>query len=127
MPKNPYQDKKTDRKRAVRSARPPARGRPLAVGDIMKKQSWIAGLQHIRDERQELLAQVSNVLPKELRGSLVSVEHKGGQLTVLTSSAAWCSRVRYALAALDPQHVTGRTDIVKMVVRVSPEGRAGQR
>lgn len=93
----------------------------------MKKQSWIAGLQHIRDEQQELLAQVSNVLPKELRGSLVSVVRKGGQLTVLASSAAWCSRVRYALAALDPQKITGRTDIVKMVVRVSPEGRAGQR
>jgi Dna[CI] antecedent, DciA len=90
----------------------------------MKKQGWMAGLQRVRDEQQELLAQVSKVLPEELRASLVSVAHKGGQLTVLTSSAAWCSRVRYALAALDPQGVAGRADIVKMVVRVSPGGRA---
>jgi len=93
----------------------------------MKKQGWIAGLQRVRDEQQELLAQVSDALPEELRASLVGVAHKGGQLTVLASSAAWCSRVRYALAALDPQGVTGRADIVKMVVRVSPAGRARAR
>jgi hypothetical protein len=90
----------------------------------MKKQGWIAGLRRVRDEQQELLAQVSKLLPDELRASLVSVAHKGGQLTVLTSSAAWCSRVRYALATLDPQRVAGRADIVKVVVRVSPGGGA---
>ena len=94
------------------------------LGAIMKKQGWITGLQRVRDERQDLMAQVSKQLPEELRGSLVSVSHKGGQLTVLTSSAAWCSRVRYALASLDPQRLVGRDDIVKLVVRVSPGGRA---
>lgn len=93
----------------------------------MKKQAWINGLQRVRDEQQELLAQVSKALPEELRASLIGVAHKGGQLTVLVSSAAWCSRVRYALAAIDPQRITGRADIVKMVVRVSPAGRAPAR
>lgn len=93
----------------------------------MKKQAWINGLQRVRDEQQELLAQVSKALPEELRASLIGVAHKGAQLTVLVSSAAWCSRVRYALAAIDPQRITGRADIVKMVVRVSPAGRAPAR
>lgn len=97
------------------------------LGDIMKKQGWIAGLAHARDRQQELLKQVAEALPEELRASLVSATIKGGQLTVTASSAAWCSRVRYALAALDPLRILGRADIVKVVVRVSPAVRALQR
>ena len=89
----------------------------------MKKQGWIAGLERVRVDQMDWLARVSGMLPEELRGSLVSVVHKRGQLTVLTASAAWCSRVRYALAALEPQLLAGRPDIVKVLVRVSPAGR----
>ncbi|MGH8253935.1 MAG: DciA family protein [Steroidobacteraceae bacterium] len=131
MPKNPPQDKKTDRKRAFRATRTSAHGRqraaPQALGDIMKKQGWIAGLSRAHDENQALLAHVLEMLPEELRRSLVGVTHQGGQLTVLASTAAWCSRIRYALAALDPQSVAGRSDIVKVVVRVLPAGRARAR
>jgi hypothetical protein len=90
----------------------------------MKKQGWIAGLQRAHSDRLDWLARVSEMLPEELRGSVVGAAHKGGQLTVLTTSAAWCSRVRYALAAIEPQLRAGRPDIVKVVVRVSPAGRA---
>jgi hypothetical protein len=92
----------------------------------MKKQGWIAGLARVREEQQGLLKQLAEALPAELRASLVRVAIRGGLLTVQASSAAWCSRVRYALAALDVQQVTGRADIVKVVVRVSPAGRAGR-
>jgi hypothetical protein len=90
----------------------------------MKKQGWIAGLQRVRADQQDWLARVSELLPEELRGSLVSVSHRQGQLTILTSSAAWSSRVRYALAAVEPQLLAGQPDIVKVLVRVSPAGRA---
>lgn len=90
----------------------------------MQRQGWIAGLQRAHADQQDWLGRVATLLPQELRASLVGVVHKGGQLTVLTASAAWCSRVRYALAALEPQLLAGRPDIVKVTVRVSPAGRA---
>ena len=91
----------------------------------MKKQGWLAGLQRASTDQQAWLERVARLLPEELRGSLVNVVRKGDQLTVLTASAAWCSRVRFALAALEPQLLAGSADIVKVVVRVSPPGRAG--
>ncbi len=90
----------------------------------MKKQGWIAGLQRSQADRQDWLARVSEMLPEELRGSLVSVTQRQGQLTILTSSAAWSSRVRYALATLESQLRAEQPDIVKVLVRVSPAGRA---
>ena len=89
----------------------------------MKKQGWLAGLQRVRGAQQAWLERVAGLLPQELRGSLVNVVRKGDQLTVLTRSAAWSSRVRFALAALEPQLLAQSPDIVKVVVRVSPAGR----
>jgi len=91
----------------------------------MQKQGWVAGLQRVHADQQDWLARVAALLPAELRGSLVGVVHRPGQLTVLTSSAAWSNRVRYALAALEPQLLAGRPDIVKVLVRVSPAGGTG--
>ena len=90
----------------------------------MKRQGWIAGLQRSRADRQDWLERVAGMLPEELRGSLTGVVHKGGQLTVLTGSAAWCSRVRYAMGAIEPQLLAAYPDIVKVLVRVAPAGRA---
>ena len=128
MPKNPPQDKKTGPKRGGRPLATANRARfraaPQGLGEIMKKQGWIAGLQRVQADQQDWRARVAGVLPEELRGSLVGVVHKGGQLTVLTASAVWCGRVRYALAALEPQLLAGRPDIVKVQVRVAPAGSA---
>ncbi|MDE2219004.1 MAG: hypothetical protein KGJ52_01380 [Gammaproteobacteria bacterium] len=90
----------------------------------MKKPGWLADLQRIRGEQQAWLERVAGLLPAELRGALVNVVPRGEQLTVLTSSAAWSSRVRFALAALEPQLLAGSPHIVKIVVRVSPAGSA---
>jgi hypothetical protein len=129
MPKNPPQDKKTVPKKGSHAVRGPARSRfraaPQGLDDIMKKQGWLAGLQRARGDQQAWLERVAGLLPEELRGSLVNVVRKGEQLTVLTASAAWSSRVRFALAALEPQLLAGTPDIVKVVVKVSPAGRAG--
>jgi hypothetical protein len=129
MPKNPTQDKKTVPKRGSHPSRGPARSRfraaPQGLEDIMKKQGWLAGLQRVRSDQQAWLERVAALLPEELRGSLVNVVRRGEQLTVLTASAAWSSRVRFALAALEPQLLADAPDIVKVVVRVSPAGRAG--
>ena len=89
----------------------------------MKKQGWLAGLQRVRGVQQAWLEQVAALLPEDLRGSVVNVVQRGGQLTVLTSSAVWSTRVRFALATIEPQLLAESPDIVKVVVRVSPAGR----
>src|SRR5882672_684108 len=128
MPKNPPQDKKTVPKRGRNPPRGPLRSRfraaPQGLEDIMKRQGWLAGLRRVRSDQQAWLGRVAGLLPEELRGSLVNVVRKGEQLIVLTASAAWSSRVRFALAALEPQLLADSPDIVKVVVRVSPAGRA---
>ena len=89
----------------------------------MKKQGWLAGLQRVRGAQQAWLERVAALLPEDLRGSVVNVLQRGGQLTVLTSSAVWSTRVRFALATIEPQLLAESPDIVKVVVRVSPAGR----
>ena len=42
-------------------------------------------------------------LPPELSGHIVSVVVGVGELVVFADSAAWCTRVRYALAALETE------------------------
>ena len=90
----------------------------------MKRQGWLAGLQRARSDQQAWRDRVAALLPEELRSSLVGVVRKGDQLTVLTASGAWSSRVRFALAPLEAQLLAGSPDIVKVVVRVSPAGSA---
>ena len=88
----------------------------------MKSQGWLQGLQHERGSQQEWREWIATTLPEELRAAIVNVVQKGDQLTVLTASAGWSARVRYALAALTPQLRERAPHIVKVSVRVSPAG-----
>jgi len=89
----------------------------------MKRQGWLQGLQGLRAAQQGWLNWARKALPSELGDVVVNVVQKGPELTVLTVSAAWCARVRYAMAALEPQLRAHAPDIVKVTVRVSPAGR----
>ena len=88
----------------------------------MKRQGWLQGLQQARDSQQAWLQWMASALPEALRGALVNVVQKGGELTVLTVSAAWSARLRFAMAALEPQLRSYAPDIVKVRVRVAPLG-----
>lgn len=129
MPKNLTQDKKTiGEKRSVpaytrsRSAVPAA---AQTLAGIMQDQGWLQGLAQVRGEQQQWLAWFEQMLPAELRGSIVNVVRKRTALTVLAASAAWSARLRYALDALGPQLRERAPDIVKVRVRVAPRGRTG--
>jgi len=89
----------------------------------MKRQGWLQGLRRVRGAQQAWLDWARAALPAELGAALVNVVQKGPELTVLTVSAAWCARVRYAMAALEPRLREYAPDIVKVSVRVSPAGR----
>jgi hypothetical protein len=127
MPKNPSQDKKSiPRKRAQRASEASAarfRAPPQGLDEIMKRQGWLQGLQRARGAQQAWLDWAREALPSELGDALINVVQRGQELTVLTVSAAWCARVRYAMAALEPQLMEHSPDIVKVIVRVAPAGR----
>jgi hypothetical protein len=89
----------------------------------MKRQGWLQGLERLRSSQQAWLDWARQALPEDLAGALVNIVQQGPELTVLTVSAAWCARVRYAMAALEPQLRAHAPDIVKVRVRVAPAGR----
>lgn len=88
----------------------------------MKNQGWLQGLQRTRSAQQTWRDWFAAALPEELRGTVVNVLQKGPELVVLAASAAWSARLRFAVAALEPQVHARSPDIVKVTVRVSPAG-----
>ena len=89
----------------------------------MKKQGWLQGLERELGSQQQWLEWLAAALPEELRGQLVHAVHRGRELIVLTSSAAWSARMRFALADLEERIRTRQPDIVKVTVRVAPAKR----
>jgi hypothetical protein len=89
----------------------------------MQGQGWLQGIQQLRTGQQQWLAWFQENVPEELRAALVNVIHKGNELTVLATSAAWSARLRYALEELTPRLKEHAPHIVKVRVRVAPAGR----
>jgi hypothetical protein len=129
MPKNPSQDKETMAEKGssptYKRARIARRVPPQTLAGIMKDQGWLKGLAQVRHDQQQWLAWFEQILPEELRGSIVNVVRKGPELTVLAASAGWSARLRYALESLQPQLKERAPDIVKVRVRVTPAGPKG--
>jgi hypothetical protein len=127
MPKKPPQDKKSVLEKRSRSAlRSTGTSSPNAaqsLGSIMKKQGWLRGLEREAGAQRQWLEWLGEALPAELRRQLVNVVQKGPELSVLTASAAWSARVRFALVGLEERIRARQPDIVKISVRVAPAGR----
>jgi hypothetical protein len=127
MPKKPPQDKKPLPEKRSKSAfrRPAARLRAPAqsLDSIMKKQGWLHDLERQAGARREWLEWLAAALPAELSGQLVHAVQRGPELTVLTASAAWSARVRFALVELEERIRARAPDIVKITVRVAPATR----
>ena len=93
----------------------------------MKKQAWLQDLARAHAGDPAALGWLSAALPAELRTALVSAVPRDRELVVTAASAAWAARLRFALAALEPQLRARQPDIVKLTVRVAPSGRASAR
>jgi hypothetical protein len=89
----------------------------------MKKQGWLHDLERKLGAQRQMLDWLAAALPAELRGQLVYAVQKGSELTVLTTSAAWSARIRFALAELEDRIRARQPDIVKITVRVAPANR----
>ena len=89
----------------------------------MKKQGWLRDLERQLGAQRQWLDWLAGALPGELGSQLVYAVQRGPELTVLTSTAAWSARVRFALVELEDRIRARAPDIVKISVRVAPAKR----
>jgi hypothetical protein len=129
MPKKPPQDKKsipkTRSRRDLRHLAGRNRIAPQSLAGIMKSGALLQGLDAKREQRQLWLDWLREALPKELGAAVVGAVARGEVLTVHAASAAWASRLRFALPGLADRVRERAPQIVTLQVRVAPAGRAG--
>jgi len=58
-------------------------------------------------------------MPAELAAHIVNAVPKGTELVVFADSAAWCTRLRYALVGLEAQIVEHDAAVQRIRVRVA--------
>jgi hypothetical protein len=131
MPKKPPQDKKRSpdlpRGKAYVRRRLGAGSTPKSLGDIMTGKGWLQNLKVARNAQQDWLSWLRERLPPELRDAAINVIPKERELVVMASSAAWSSRLRYALAEVEAQIKARDAKINKVSVRIAPLERGAFR
>jgi Dna[CI] antecedent, DciA len=109
MHKKTHPDKKTGaRNRRMRGLRlRPDRSRqsalPKSVSELMGRRPKLSQFNEIAATQRSWAEWLCARLPPELSGHIISVVVGVGELVVFADSAAWCTRVRYALAALESE------------------------
>ena len=94
----------------------------------MSNQGLLAGLrkaQATQAAQEDWLEWLRARLPAELAGAAAEAIPKGDELVVMARTAAWSSRLRYALAGLEPELATLARGPRRISVKVSPTGRSG--
>ena len=124
MPKKPPHDKKRSPDLRpggayVRRTRGPAAA-PRSLGDIIGAQGLLQRLAGAQSAQQDWLGWLRGQLPEELQAAIVNAIPKGRELVIMSSSAAWSTRLRYAMVALEPRIMQRDPMIAKVSVRVAP-------
>jgi hypothetical protein len=91
----------------------------------LSRQPATRALQAGRDAREQWLAWLRDILPAELRPHLVGAAPRRGTLIVYAASAAWSTRLRYALAGSLAACQARDAAIRELSVRVLPPGGVG--
>jgi hypothetical protein len=86
----------------------------------MSGKGWMQALGTAHSQQADWLSWLQARLPEELRAAAVNVIPKGRELVVMSRSAAWSTRLRYALAAVEPQIRERSPGIARLTVRVAP-------
>ena len=97
-------------------------GRVRSIGELLSRQPGIQALEAGRDAREQWLAWLRDILPAELRAHVVDAAPRRGTLIVYAASAAWSTRLRYALAGSLAACQARNAEIRKLSVRVLPPG-----
>jgi len=117
MPKKPRQHKNTGSSSggsALRTRHIPG------IADLLARAPLLRNLNESRAQHQQWRDWLAVSLPEELASRVLEASRQADQLVVYAESAAWCARLRYALAALE-QQIRSRDAAVRQVrVRVRP-------
>ena len=126
MPKTPPRDK-PNRPALGRGTGNHSR-KPLSVGELLSKQPATRAVRAALDAEQQWLARLREQLPAELAARLAGAVERRGTLTVYATSAAWCTRLKYALAGTLAPLQAAAPQLRALQVRVRPPGKgAGPR
>jgi hypothetical protein len=102
----------------------PKTEKPTAVSDLLNKgQGLLDRLRQGSLQADSTLQAVRAALPEGLGGHVWGATVRGSTLTLLVSSAAWATRVRYHAPGLR-EDVGGRLSLQleRVQVRVRPQG-----
>jgi hypothetical protein len=91
----------------------------------MSNQGVLAGLRRAHAVEEDWLAWLRARLPEELAAAATQAIPRGEELVVMARTAAWSSRLRYALAGLEPDLAALGQAPQRITVKVSPTGRSG--
>jgi predicted nucleic acid-binding Zn ribbon protein len=121
MPKKPRQHKNTANTSGVSAHR--TRHIP-GIADLLARAPLLRSLNESRAQHQQWRDWLVGALPAELGLHVLEASRQGDLLVVYAESAAWCTRLRYALAAMEQQIRARDAAVRQLRVRVRP-GRAG--
>jgi Dna[CI] antecedent, DciA len=130
MPKKSAYDKKTGAQKRRRSAyagrrptphdyvRPKPTVSPKSINDLLSSRPGLRSISASLPVQQSWADWLREGLAGELAAHLVSALPKNDELVVFADSAAWGTRLRYALAALKPD-INGRdAALARITVRI---------
>ncbi|MGH8141602.1 MAG: DciA family protein [Steroidobacteraceae bacterium] len=110
-------------------------GVPHSVNQLLQRRGGLSQLAHNAPIRQSWAEWLRGLVPAELAPHLVGVRPKSGaraagvvaELVVFADSAAWSTRLRYALVAMQPQIDAHAGAPVRISVRILMESAAAGR
>jgi len=86
----------------------------------MTGKAWLQNLKSAHTAQQDWLTWLRSVLPEDLREAPLNAIPKAHELVVMTASAAWSTRLRYALAGIEAQLQARAPHMKRVTVRVAP-------
>jgi predicted nucleic acid-binding Zn ribbon protein len=131
MHKKSLPDKKTGARNRRRTSPTGSADTARRCGNLKSVNELLAhgaGLRRIVDSIPAQLSWAEwlrATLPAPLAGHIVSAVPKSSELVVFADSAAWATRLRYALAALLPAISARDAAILRMTVRVQMKSASG--
>lgn len=123
MHKKRSADKKTSARNSA--SKPGFRKTPSSINELLLRRTVFRELAARIPEQQSWSEWFRCRLPEELASHVVNVVLKAAgrpgalELVVLADSAAWCARLRYALAALEVKIIERDAAVQRTRVRVS--------
>lgn len=104
------------------------RGKPIGISDLLAKSKLVSKeAPQIHDDSQFWSELLQRHLDPALFGAITGVVERNARLTVLTGSAEWAARLRFALAELLPQLQQARATLRACAVRVQPAAADSRR